>query len=198
MHDFTYYNNYVELVRTELSAVRSVNNHAPIESIAVLGSGPLPLTSICIFQTLEATSRGPPRIHNVDVNPNAIMKSSRLCAALGYAGKPMTFACQDALSDELSLDSFDVVYLAALVGTSFGEKHDIVARVAKRMRPGSLLVIRSAHSLRSLLYPVSYSHGHLMFLSDHADRETDGQDIGGHLCSGLDTTASCTPLQSRY
>ena len=139
----------------ELSAVQSVTPSDSLKSIAVLGSGPLPLTSICISQALENRGCRPVCIHNIDRDRLAITKSLRLSHALGYTEKSMSFQCADALSETLSLDQFDVVYLAALVGTCHGHKHDIIASVAKRMSPGALLVARSAHSLRSLLYPVS-------------------------------------------
>ncbi|KAL8818178.1 MAG: hypothetical protein Q9191_007996 [Dirinaria sp. TL-2023a] len=154
LRDFTYYENYVDLVRMELSAIHSVTPGESLESIAVLGSGPLPLTSICISQSLENRGCRPVWIHNVDRDPVAITKSLRLCRALGHTEKSMSFHCADVLSETLSLGQFDVVYLAALVGTCHGHKHEVIASVAKRMRPGALLVARSAHSLRGLLYPV--------------------------------------------
>lgn len=65
----------------------------------------------------------------------------------------MTFSCTDA-SEGQDLKDFDVVYLAALVGSTKEQKGEIISDVARRMRAGALLVLRSAHSLRSLLYPV--------------------------------------------
>jgi len=49
--------------------------------------------------------------------------------------------------------SADVVVLAALVGPSPREKLEVLAAVTQRMRPGAFLVVRSAHGLRTLLYP---------------------------------------------
>ena len=155
LREFTYYQNYVDLVRMELGAIHCVTPDDSLGSIAVLGSGPLPLTSICISQALESRGGRPVWIHNIDRDPSAVTKSSRLCRALGHMEKSMSFHCADAVSETLGLDQFDAVYLAALVGTSYGQKHDVISSVAKRMRPGALLVVRSAHSLRSLLYPVS-------------------------------------------
>lgn len=53
-----------------------------------------------------------------------------------------------------ALKTRDVVYLAALVGMSSQEKNAILSSVASKMKEGSVLVARSAHGLRSLLYPV--------------------------------------------
>lgn len=77
----------------------------------------------------------------------------------------MCFQCADASSPEVDLSSFDVVYLAALVGGCSKDKHDIMAAVVKRMKPGGMVVLRSAHSLRRLLYPVCSS----FVLNGHSD-----------------------------
>ena len=44
--------------------------------------------------------------------------------------------------------------MAALVGLDPGDKAAALAHVRARMRPGALVLARSAHSLRGLLYPV--------------------------------------------
>lgn len=67
----------------------------------------------------------------------------------------MRFLCADANDPDILLQNFDVVYLAALVGQTTKEKERVLLNVASRMSPGALLIIRTAHSLRKLLYPVS-------------------------------------------
>jgi len=69
----------------------------------------------------------------------------------------MHFNCVEADSSELSLEDCDVVYLAALVGHTQKEKERILRGVVGRMRKGTLVVARSAHGLRRLLYPVKTS-----------------------------------------
>ena len=77
------------------------------------------------------------------------------CAVLlATPQKQCTSSVQRAGSPEIDLGCFDIVYLAALVGTCSGHKREIMADVVKRMKPGALIVMRSAHSLRRLLYPV--------------------------------------------
>lgn len=72
----------------------------------------------------------------------------------------MGFSCQDVAGEATKgcpgydLTSFDVVFLAALVGRNDVEKKEVIRNVISRMKVGALLVVRSAHSLRRLLYPV--------------------------------------------
>ncbi len=68
------------------------------------------------------------------------------------------------LSDivEVELDSaetfkryagYDVIFLASLVGLEAASKQAIIGTIRDQMTPGSLLVVRTAHNLRTLLYP---------------------------------------------
>lgn len=65
----------------------------------------------------------------------------------------MEFLCGEAGSSSISLADSDVVYVAALVGLSQEDKEEIFLNVVRTMRPGALLVIRSAWGLRTCLYP---------------------------------------------
>ena len=67
----------------------------------------------------------------------------------------MAFSYDCAGGTQNDLSDFDVVYVAALVGATSKEKREIFSKVLERMRPGALLVVRTAHALRKLLYPVS-------------------------------------------
>ena len=160
---FPYYENYVDLTRMELAAINAVTPSTP-QRVAFIGSGPLPLTSLCMCEALGSSKeerlldlKSPEDIVivNIDHNHNAISQSAALCKRLGQRACGMYFICQDAESLEVELSSCDVVYLAALVGVSQREKEDALVSIVERMQPGSLLVIRTAHSLRTLLYPVS-------------------------------------------
>ena len=51
--------------------------------------------------------------------------------------------------------SFQVVFLAALVGMDTPSKLGILSDLARKLRPGTLVVTRSAQGLRGVLYPVS-------------------------------------------
>lgn len=215
LRSFPYFQNYVELARLELCALRAVEPRAP-RRIAFLGSGPLPLTSMCLLRELRgcdaddddavdddggidgghhqhsqppspatqnkepeydtttnssSSSNGSvdaylklaPRVVNVDRDAAALAVSQALCQRLGPWSRGMAFQESEARLAS-GLEGFDVVFLAALVGTSAREKEDVVVAVARRMRSGALMVVRSAHGLRTVLYPVSFSHLSYFFL----------------------------------
>jgi nicotianamine synthase len=143
----------LDLSRLELNALLSITPNPP-SAIAFLGSGPLPLTSICLATLLHPTTPGL-RILNIDHDPAAIKVSARLCATLpGPQSAVQEFKCASATDAATDLATFDVVYVAALVGMSAAEKEEVVRSVVRKMKRGALVVLRSAHSLRGLLYPV--------------------------------------------
>ncbi|KAL2059942.1 hypothetical protein VTL71DRAFT_10097 [Oculimacula yallundae] len=163
LRSFPYYSNYTDLTRMELSALSSLLNTTspPLRrKFAFIGSGPLPLTSLCINQTAQSfnftspqSERYPIEVLNIDINPHAISQSKTLCDLLGSRASGMTFHCSPANSPTLDLSPFDVVYLAALVGSTQAEKEILLESVVGRMREGAYLVVRSAERLRRLLYP---------------------------------------------
>ena len=155
---FPYHSNYIDLVRMELNALSSVKPNFAPRTFAMIGSGPLPLTPLCIADQLKSQGYGCITCHNVDLNPQAMEYSIDMCKALGDAAGTMCFHCADASSDDVDLRTFDVVYLAALVGGCSCHKQSILANMVRRMSPGTLVVLRSAHSLRRLLYPVRIYH----------------------------------------
>ena len=90
------------------------------------------------------------RVDAVDVDPEAAELGGRLAGALG---DDVTVSEGDvlALGD---LGAYDLVCVAALVGLDPDAKAAALAHVRARMRPGAIVLARSAHSLRGLLYPV--------------------------------------------
>lgn len=149
---FTYYSNYVDLTRLELNMILALSIDPP-RKFAFIGSGPLPLSSLCIADLLAREHGEKALVHNIDNHPRAIEQSSEMCCALGMHAECLRFQCAEATAAE-GLEEYDVVYLASLVGSTQTQKTDIISNLVKRMRPGALLVLRTAHSLRSLLYPV--------------------------------------------
>ncbi|KAK6069113.1 nicotianamine synthase [Seiridium cupressi] len=180
LKSFPYFQNYVDLSRLELYALYAVEPSLP-RRIAFLGSGPLPLTSMCLLRSLRDSSiseaavetaavvdveanghakgvdesddeKRRPVVVNIDNNSTALATSTVLCEQLGAWSEGMAFRCSDACST-MDLSGYDVVFLAALVGVTQSEKEDIITDVARRMRPGALMVVRSALGLRTVLYP---------------------------------------------
>ena len=64
-------------------------------------------------------------------------------------------SCEDVSIERATWKEFDVVFLAALVGMNTKSKLAILKALAEKLKPGTLVVARSARGLRSVLYPVS-------------------------------------------
>jgi nicotianamine synthase len=154
---FPYHSNYTDLVHMELNALASIHPDFVPRSFAILGSGSLSLTSLCICHQLNSSHDNINiTCHNVDTNALAISSSTDMCRVLGLAESEMCFQCADADSADVDFRAFDVVYLAAMVGRSSSHKQSTLADMAKRMRARGLVVLRSTHSLKRLLYPVRH------------------------------------------
>lgn len=155
LKQFPYFQNYVDLARMEIHALHSILEEGStnrLEKVAFIGSGPLPLTSLCLLWQPHTTIQ---TILNIDSNPEAIAQSSLICNKLGFKkyAKGMEFACESATDPNRDLRGFDVVFLAALVGGTQEEKAQVLRGVVGRMRKGGVVVVRSSHGLRGLLYP---------------------------------------------
>lgn len=173
--EFPYFDNYVDLSRMELSAIHAIKALTP-HKIAFIGSGPLPLSSLCLCDALDKAHARPgsTTVLNIDKNPQAISQSQALAKGLGKRAQGMEFLCHEAGSAPLDLRVFEVVYLAALVGMTQVEKEVCLINVVKGMMEGALIVIRTAHGLRGLLYPVcAFLFDSLDFdvMKSNADRE---------------------------
>lgn len=140
---FPYRDNYRDLVAMELGLLRRHLSRPSPRSVVVLGCGPLPLTA-----TGYAHGLGAPAVA-VDLDPAAVTAARRFLHA---TGEPGTVVVHDDAA-HVPLDDHDVVVLAALVGTTAAAKAAILRSLAERMRPGALLLARSAQGLRALLYP---------------------------------------------
>ncbi|PHH74474.1 hypothetical protein CDD83_4562 [Cordyceps sp. RAO-2017] len=158
LRSFPYYDNYERLARLELCALCSLG---PMPTrVAFIGSGPLPLTSLCLLEALRggggggvgAERRDDVGVLNIDRDEPAIAASRRLAAKLGHRARGTDFVCAEAGSDAVDLAPFDVVYLAALVGASQAEKERLLIDVVRTMREGALAVVRTSWGLRTCLY----------------------------------------------
>ncbi|EUC34136.1 hypothetical protein COCCADRAFT_4471 [Bipolaris zeicola 26-R-13] len=151
LQSFPYYDNYVDLSRLEASLINAFASSPPT-SIAFIGSGPLPLTSLCFLSQYPTA-----HIHNIDRDDTALRLSAALCTKLGFS-KRMSFTNEDITQEdpgaEVSWTKSQVVFLAALVGTDTRSKLEILRDLAARLQPGCLVVARSARGMRSVLYPI--------------------------------------------
>ncbi|KAL8527839.1 hypothetical protein ACS0TY_005605 [Phlomoides rotata] len=147
LHLFPYYANYLNLSRLESDLLRPHFPHP--RSVAFVGSGPLPLTSI-VLASHHLTSAV---FHNFDVDPDANSMAARLVESDPDLSKRMSFYTNDIM-DVAALGEYDVVFLAALVGMEMEEKVHVIEHLARNMAPGAILMVRSAHGARGFLYPV--------------------------------------------
>ncbi|WP_157987381.1 nicotianamine synthase family protein [Jiangella endophytica] len=139
---FPYFGNYRQLSRMEIGILASALPRR-VRSVAFVGSGPLPLSSLYLAGELDAS------LDNYDRDPVALTAGARVAGALGYG--ELGFHEADVLDADLS--GYDVVVLAALVGDTLEAKRRILGHLAGTMRPGAVLLARSARGLRTLLYP---------------------------------------------
>ncbi|KAF2155444.1 nicotianamine synthase 3 [Myriangium duriaei CBS 260.36] len=154
---FPYLNNYVDLTRMELCAMGAVDPESP-RSVAFIGSGPLPLTSLALLEALSpyataGRTTSVTKVTNIDNCQAAIDASQAMCDRLAIPPTSMLFCQAEAGDLGFDLSQYDAVYLAALVGATQEQKERLIESVVSRMRLGSLLVTRSCQGLKTLLYP---------------------------------------------
>ncbi|WP_129669023.1 nicotianamine synthase family protein [Phytoactinopolyspora endophytica] len=163
---FPYLDNYRCLVRMEIAALAQAwatpdpvdasagetpglgdlpapDRTATVRSVAFIGSGPMPLSSLLLAEDL-----GVP-VDSFDRDGDAVAASRDLARALGR--NDLRVHHKDAA--EVELRGYDVVVLAALVGETAEQKAVLLRHLAASMDPGALLLLRSARGMRTLLYP---------------------------------------------
>ncbi|KAK7190500.1 nicotianamine synthase [Paraphaeosphaeria sporulosa] len=154
---FPYHANYLSLSHLEASLLTPFLMRPP-SNIAFIGSGPLPLTSLCLLTRFPTA-----RVHNIDRDANALAVSCALTAKLGHTER-MTFSCEDAANATdgcVAWETLDVVFLAALVGMQSSEKIGVLRGLRQRLKVGTVVVCRSARGIRGVLYPVLELSGEL-------------------------------------
>lgn len=169
LSSFPYYENYLDLAKLECSTLEiyletcSPDCRPSPCKLAFIGSGPMPLTSFCVLDRYaEAT------VHNIDRDLEALKLSEELATKCGY-GDRMTFSNEDVsvangATPGTNWRSFQVVFLAALVGMDTASKIDILSGLVKKLESGTLIVARSARGMRAVLYPVRRKSHAIVFL----------------------------------
>jgi nicotianamine synthase len=139
---FPYADNYVRLTRLELATLRRLGVRP--RRVLFVGAGSLPLSPLLLSAGLGVA------VDALDRDPHAVAAAQRVVGRL--EGGAVT-AAHGELAAAGDLGRYDLVVLAALVGMTPAVKAGHVARLAGLMRPGAVLLARSARGLRTLLYP---------------------------------------------
>lgn len=143
--EFPYWRNYAELTALELHALAGVGiDPARRERACFVGGGPLPLSPLLLSRRLGCP------VEVVDRDLEAVDLAGRLLDRLGVSDAVRVRRAEAA---EVDVSDCDILLLAALVGMTRAEKAQILARLAERARPGTVLIARGAAGLRRLLYP---------------------------------------------
>ena len=143
--EFPYHENYKELTRREIELLgRAGLWLCDSSEVAMIGSGPLPLTGLWLHQLTGA------RITHVDASDEAIELSRGLAAALDWPGEFVTGPGQSVALDK---GRYDAIYVAGLAGETLAAKQAIVDHVLPALKPDGRLLARAAYGARTLLYP---------------------------------------------
>jgi len=148
---FPYLGNYRQLSLLETHALAG-SGHVPRNGgrLCFLGGGPLPLSALLLHRYLGGA------VEIVDVDPLAAGLARRVVGRLSDSAALRVTEADAASGAEMSrlLPGYDVVVVAALVGTTPSEKRAMLRAVGAAMDPGAFLLVRSASGLRTLLYAV--------------------------------------------
>lgn len=139
---FWYYENYTELVDAEYSHFSTLSKKS--KNVLFVGGGPLPLTAIILNVKHGLTCTV------LENNKKSYELARKLVTALGL-DKQITIQYEDARTYS-KYSTFDLVYIASLVGTTKTSKHQIILSVHNKMSRDSLLLCRSSYDARKLLY----------------------------------------------
>lgn len=139
---FWYYDNYLKLANLEwLNLSQCFSKNHEHQNAVFIGSGPLPLTAIFLAQIYNIN------FLLVDIDKKALNISRVLISKLGLENN---FRYSSDNVDNLCLENFEVIFLAALVGPE--NKEGITQKIFKKMEIGAHLLCRSAYENRVLLY----------------------------------------------
>ncbi|MEP6641133.1 MAG: nicotianamine synthase family protein [Gaiellales bacterium] len=145
LRSFPYLANYRALVALEMGTVTGLLAGPPGRA-CVLGSGPLPLTALLLAGRMNCA------VDAVDLEPEATALARDVLRRLTGGGLVRPWQADAAAFDGEA--EADIVLLAALVGLDPLAKRTVISAVVDRMRPGALLLVRTAYRLRTLLYPL--------------------------------------------
>lgn len=137
IEDFMYYDNYVSLIEFQMDSLKMYTKSDSVSQAVVLGSRPLPITSIEMLKHLSPSA--------VKINYDHSEEAVKLATFVVNKIERIFVENRSALDIRAcDLNQVDVVYLAALVGFDRIEKKKIVDHLYSVMKPGSILIARTA------------------------------------------------------
>lgn len=142
LRTFWYYANYEQLVDLEYSNISSLYKN--IKKILFVGGGPLPLTAILLhkkYGTKCTILEKDTESHNIST---LLLQKLSLTNAVKVINVPA--------EDYSNYNSFNLIYLAAMVGEDETSKSKIISLLHTKISKGKVLVCRSSHGTRKLLY----------------------------------------------
>jgi nicotianamine synthase len=141
---FPYYSNYVEMSRIEFRAA-SAFARQPFKRCLFIGGGPLPLTAIVLAELFGV------QVDVLDNDPEAVKRSRHLVCVLGLSRRIRII--QANAFEHTAFAVYDFVMIAALVGKDWKEKRALLARISRYHAGTTVVAMRSACDLKTLLYP---------------------------------------------
>ena len=148
----------MRLERNTLAAISSIGTQ---RMIAFVGSGPLPLTFLSLIELQKEPLPLEASCLNIDRDCEAIQLSRSVCVALGQSQIGHSRA-DVGIEDEVDMMAFDVVFFGAMLGEMVAKVSELLLRVARGVRPGAIIVVRSSSGFKSLLSPVTDIHGRIL------------------------------------
>lgn len=142
LEKFWYYKNYEQLVELEYSSITCVCKD--VKNFLFIGGGPLPLTAILLCKKYGLTCT----VLEKDLESYAM--SVALLQVLGLSDGVQVLHI-DA-EDYTKYSTFSLIYLAAMVGQDEVSKNKIISLIHHKIKKGKLLLCRSSHGTRKLLY----------------------------------------------
>lgn len=142
LEKFWYYRNYEQLV--DLEYVNVVCLYKNIKNILFIGGGPLPLTAILLCKKYGLSCTILERdlaSYNTSVKLLEKLNLSRKIKVLNIDAENYS-----------RYNTFNLIYLAAMVGEDEATKSSIISTVYTKLQKGKLLLCRSSHGTRKLLY----------------------------------------------
>jgi nicotianamine synthase len=142
LQKFWYFKNYEQLVDLEYSNISSL--YKKIKKVLFVGGGPLPLTAILLHKKYGVKCT----ILEKDAESHRIATLLLQKLNLTEAIKVTNIHAEDYSG----YNSFNLIYLAAMVGEDEASKTKIISLLHTKINKGKVLVCRSSHGTRKLLY----------------------------------------------